>query len=205
MRKTIVIIITSISVLILFLIKNRTTNNLLVKENSETLAVLDKEKSLATKRDYFLSLHLKSNGALIEKELSLKNYKGEEFALNNKLTSKKLIFRYSELHCDECVDQQIESLKKYKERIGNENILILADYANINNLILFKRLNSIEIPVYRLSKKMNLKLEEKDVPYFFVIDSSFTARDFFIPIKEIDGYTDNYLNIISEKHFNNKG
>lgn len=149
MKKTsvIVILVVSVFVLIFFQIKNKTINNLLQERIRESVAILNKEKSLSNQRDYFLSLNFKSNGTFINKELSLKNHKGKEFVLNDELTSKKLVFRYSELHCDVCVDEQVKSLKKYKEKIGNDNILILADYSNIKNLILFKRLNSIELPM----------------------------------------------------------
>ncbi len=155
------------------MIKSKTLNNSLNKCIYDSQAVFNREKSLATQRGLFLFLSLKSNGTPIDKELLIKNHEGEEFVLNNKITSKKLVFRYGELHCDVCVDEQVKSLKKYKEKIGSDNIIILADYNSIKNLILFKRLNSIELPIYRLSEKFNLELEKKEVPYFFVIDDNF--------------------------------
>lgn len=206
MKKIVIIICLGLLSLFLiyFQVKKNKAISLLNEVIYESQNSLNRKKLLGIQRDYFLSLCTKSNGSTISEQLVLKNYRGEEFIINDILSSEKLVFRYSELHCDVCVDEQIKSLKKYKEKIGSDNILILADYNNIKNLALFKRLNSIELPIFKLSKKLNLELDEKDFPYFFVIDSSFIARDFFIPIKEINGYTDNYLKIIYEKHFKNK-
>lgn len=185
-------------------VKNNQWKRLYNKKVLYSELLISREKSLALQRDNFLKLSLKNNGIQIKKNNLLKDINGVEFPLNKMLKSKKIVFRYSELHCDACVDVQIKSLKKYKEKIGSTNILILADYDNIKNLILFKRLNSIKLPVYKLSEKLNIELEKQNVPYFFVLDTNFVAKDFFIPIKEIENYTDNYLEIISKKHFEDK-
>jgi hypothetical protein len=180
---------------------NQKETNKIIESISKSL---DVEKKLAQTRDYYLNLELKYNNIKIDETLKLVDEKGRTFTIKEMLTRKKIVFRYSELQCNVCVENQITSLKKYKDKIGVDNILILADYTNFRNLILFKRLNALDIAVYSLSKKMNIELEEENFPYFFIVDNSLVAKDYFIPIKEIKNYTDNYLNTMYIKHFRNK-
>lgn len=193
-----------ISCLIYFIIASENYQKYSDEIITDTARSLDSEKKRSLIRDHFLSLELKYNDTRISKELILTDEKGVEYSIKDKLNTKKIVFRYSELQCNVCVEKQIGSLKKYKDKIGIDNILILADYSNYRNLILFKRMNSLDIPVYNLSEKMSLELEKKDLPYFFIADNSLIAKDYFIPIKEIKNYTDNYLSTMYIKHFKNK-
>lgn len=173
-----------------------------IVENTKNSLNLEINRSLT--RDRFLNLLLKFNDSKMNNELMLTDEKGKTCKLTEKLNRKKLIFRYSELQCNVCIEQQIASLKKYKNKIGTDNILILADYSNFRNLIVFKRINSLDIPIYNLSKKMPLERERINIPYFFIADNTLIAKDYFIPIKEIKNYTDNYLNTMYIKHFSIK-
>ena len=200
----IIIIAGLMSCLVYFVLINKEYQICTSKMITNTLNALEIEKNRGLLKDSFLNLELKYNDTKISEKLILTDEKGTEYKIKEKLNTKKIVFRYSELQCNVCVEKQIESLKKYKDKIGIDNILILADYSNYRNLILFKRMNSLDIPVYNLSKKLSLELEKKDLPYFFILDNSLIAKDYFIPIKEIKNYTDNYLNIMYTKHFKNK-
>lgn len=197
-----------ITVLMFFLIYSIVASKNNQKYNNDIIVniknSLDIEKKRGLVRDYFLNLELKYNDYKISDELNLIDEKGNIFRIKEKLNTKKIIFRYSELQCNVCVEKQIQSLKRYKDKIGVDNILIIADYSNFRNLIVFKKINSLDIPVYNLSKKMSLEIEKKDIPYFFIADNSLVAKDYFIPIKEIKNYTDNYLNTMYIKHFKSK-
>lgn len=190
-----------IIVLVYFNIKAQKLNQSLSTNISQLEVLLNNERSLSANRDHFLRLSLKNNNTLIKNDLEIIDEKGKSFLLKDILPFPKLIFRYSELHCDVCVDQQIKTLKLFKEKIGSDNIIVLANYELLKNLILFKRLNALDIPVYKLSGRMNLELEENDTPYFFILDKNNVANDFFIPIKEINNYTYRYLNVMFEKYF----
>ena len=63
------------------------------------------------------------------------------------LNSPKLVFNYSKLNCNICVDEQITILKKASKTIGLENILILTDYNSPRDLSRFIRLNQINFKV----------------------------------------------------------
>jgi len=198
---SVIIIITLMACLVYSIVVSKSNQKSFDKIITHISNSLDLEKKHSLIRDNFLLLELKYNDSKISEGLNLADEKGKKYKIKEKLSTKKLIFRYSELQCNLCVEKQIIYLKKYKDKIGIDNILILADYSNLRNLIIFKRVNSLDIPVYNLSKKMSLELEKKDLPYFFVVDNSLIAKDYFIPIKEIKNYTDNYLNTMYIKHF----
>ncbi len=190
-----------IIVLFYFNVKAHQLNQSLGVNISQLEVSLNNEKSLSANRDHFLRLSLKNNNTVLKKGLKVIDEKGESFLLREVLPFPKLIFRYSEIHCDVCVDQQIKTLKLFKEKIGSDNIIILANYKLLKNLILFKRLNALDLQVYKLSSELNLELEKNDTPYFFILDENNVANDFFIPIKEINNYTHRYLNLMFDKYF----
>lgn len=161
----------------------------------------DIQKSLSFMRDYYLELSIENNGKPLDKFIEINDGKKNISTFEGIVNSKKLVFRYTELHCDVCVDKQIEAIKKISKKIGKKNIIILTEYENLKNLIIFKRLNSLSIPIFNLQNKFNLPIEELDSPYYFVVDKDFVIKDLFIPIKEIENYTNKYLNIIYKKHF----
>jgi hypothetical protein len=126
---------------------------------------------------------------------------------DNKITLKQLgvkkpkfIFKYSALNCNSCVDEQITLLKRASKKIGSENILIITDYNTPRELSQFVRLNQID---FRILNLRNIKLTtiDNNLPYYFIIDESYSLKQLFIPIKGNVLLTQQYLDKISEKYF----
>jgi hypothetical protein len=113
----------------------------------------------------------------------------------------KLIFRYNENHCNTCVDVALKSLIEYKTKIGVENIIILTSYKNARTMQAFIEKNAPGMRVYNTNEEINIPLENWTTPYFFVTDEDLNARLVLIPVKEINGYTKEYLEIIYQKYF----
>lgn len=112
----------------------------------------------------------------------------------------KLVFRYSELNCQQCVDTVFKRLKQLAEEVGKEKILILSSYSNHRDLLLFKRINQIDLEVYNLNEtKLDISVEEVNIPYMFLLDNDFRAKFVFIPEKTMPQLTDNYLLLIKNK------
>jgi len=129
------------------------------------------------------------------------NLDGTETSLKSLLRGTKLIFRYNEAHCNTCIEQALKPLMDYKEKIGVDNILILTSYKNARAMKIFIHKNAPGIPVFNTNEILNIPLEEWGIPYFFVTDENLKIELAFIPVKEINGYTNNYIDLIYRRLF----
>lgn len=114
----------------------------------------------------------------------------------------KLIFKYSTLNCNVCVDEQIKLLKKETEIIGVENVIIITDYKTTRELYQFRRMNQIDIKIYNL---MNYEITriDKNLPYYFVLNSNSSISQLFIPIKNENVFIFQYFKEINNRYFQN--
>jgi hypothetical protein len=118
------------------------------------------------------------------------------------LANKKprLTFKYSVLNCNVCVDEQLALLKKASEKIGSENIIILANYNSPRDLSQFVRMNQIDFKVFNLHN-IEFTAVDKGLPYYFILDESFSLKLLFIPIKGDNSLVQLYFNKVSERYF----
>jgi len=115
-------------------------------------------------------------------------------------TGPKLILRYSELHCDMCIDHSLEYLKRIAASIGKENILILASYKSQRDLSIFKRINKLDFPVYKIAKSgLKIPIEQYSIPYVFIADKTLHVKNLHILNKDIEEMSEIFLSIIPQK------
>ncbi len=108
----------------------------------------------------------------------------------------KLVFYFSEMHCQTCVNEELKILKK---SVSENNIIYLASYNSLRNLNAFKRINSLRAKVYNIQRPILNNVFEVNVPFFAVINKDGALLDVFIPSKHIPDLTKSYLDIINEK------
>jgi hypothetical protein len=113
--------------------------------------------------------------------------------------SLTLIFRYNENNCNICVEEALKPLMEYSAKIGIKNILIITSYRNIRTMQIFIRKYAPGIHVFNSNEDINLPIEKWSTPYFFLIDNTLKVQLVFIPIKEIQNYTREYLNIVNQQ------
>lgn len=111
-----------------------------------------------------------------------------------------LIFKYSALNCNVCVDEQISLLKKAAKDIGPGNITILTDYNTERELYQFIRMNQIDLQVFN-SRNIELTEIDKSIPYYFILDNSYTLKLLFIPVTGDSLLTQQYFKKITERFF----
>ena len=103
----------------------------------------------------------------------------------------KLVFFYSELTCDVCVDQSFEYLNSFIEKAGAANAIVLVESKNLAYVSTLVRLNQIKTQnVFRVNKK-NIDVQNK--AFFFLLDDSKILHHTFFPMKEIPEVTDAYF------------
>ena len=145
--------------------------------------------------------HLESEGALMIDNIMVESETGDTTTLKAILSRKPLLLlRYSELHCNLCVDHSISYLKSLADSVGQDNIAILTSYRTIRDLFLFKRINQIDFPVYRIPENsLTIPADKYGFPYLFITDHTLVAKYIHIPDKDVPELTRILLAVIPSK------
>ena len=115
-----------------------------------------------------------------------------------------LICRFSQRHCESCVDAIIQTLQKNLDDIGIDNIVCFGNHRNNRVFQKTLPLYGIEgMKVYNVPQ-INLPVEELNYPYFFVLDNSLQISNVFVPEKGLSHITIKYLESIDNRFFNIK-
>lgn len=151
--------------------------------------------------DGYTNIENKTNGKRL-KDFSIINEKKDTLLLSSLLYHSKLIYRFSELHCDSCIIHEFENLRKQILAMGldTNDVIILCHYQNPRNLSIFKRINKLQdFEIYNLLNNNlgELEIDNVGYPYFFILNSKFKISNTFIPIKVANQRTDDYLKRIS--------
>lgn len=142
-----------------------------------------------------------SNQIHVSPNQKLMKENGDSIVLSNLVGVKpKLVFKYSELNCNICVDAQLVFLKKFIENFGEENLIMISSYKFNNNIFRFKVLNKIENEIFNIDF-MNSSLDNLNAPYYFILDNTFTPKMMFIPEKTFPEDTEAYFKKIQNMYF----
>jgi len=116
-------------------------------------------------------------------DIKIVNSYGDTLVLSDLIShSPKVVYRFTELDCIDCVIKEIDDIKKLSSKIGRGNIVILTTYDQVRKLVAFKRTNHIEIEIYNIDKHaLNLVAEEINTPYIFVISKNMVVENLYIP------------------------
>lgn len=146
--------------------------------------------------DYYNLVEDKVNKATLH-DIPLINEERDTISISQLVGLKKLIYRISDLHCNSCVLNEFENLKSIlsKYNIESNNIVIIGFYQNLRHLKIFRRINRLEnFEIYNLlDSNIGLEADILDMPYFFVLNKNLSVESTFIPTKDANQKTQNYL------------
>lgn len=146
--------------------------------------------------------NLENSGALLD-NITIEDFNNKTYQLKELINERsKLIFMFSELNCQTCIDMQLPNIEQLSKDIGAENIILLASYSNKRDLFQFARINRIKLEIYNFDKNdIQIPIIDSNVPFFFIINSNLTSNCFFIPEKSLPKHTISYLNIVKHRFF----
>lgn len=108
----------------------------------------------------------------------------------------KLIVRFSEINCIDCISKEMSMLSEYPEL--RSNTICMATYHRHNDLITAKRMSGITNSVYNVDKSVfDYPMEEFGLPYYFFVNENSVASFFFVANLEDLQSTKNYLTYVS--------
>jgi len=109
---------------------------------------------------------------------------------------KKIVFRYSQLNCQSCVDQEIGYVKKIIAFLGQENIIIITSYTNRKDLVNFLKVNQLSKNILLMEKNQLLYENEPNAPYLLVLDSEMKVLFSFFPDKSFPKISDIFYRLL---------
>ena len=142
------------------------------------------------------------NGNEISRDWEITNLQGGRETLSDIMSDNTLVLRYSEMHCDVCIDSIVSKLNIYQDSIGLQNIVLFTSTKNMNYVKKFKRVNNIHFDIYGISNALDSVLVDIGMPYLFVysfVDER--INNVFVPQKENVKFTYEYLHSILLKYY----
>lgn len=142
------------------------------------------------------------NGTNMHADFSVVDIWENKKKMSEIISDNTLILRYSEMHCEVCVDSIVKKLNVYKDSIGLQNIVLLTTSQNFGYMRRFKKINSIPFGIYNMDEALDSVLVDIGMPYLFVYSTlSKRINNVFVPQKEAPQLTDEYLHSILMKYY----
>ncbi len=134
---------------------------------------------------------------------NVKDEYNRSFSLDSIITStpgEKLVFRFTENNCIDCIKAELLHLEKIAPVIGKDNIILLASYTGTNDLKLFRKAYNPPFSIYNtpLESLAGNQLEDANLPYYFVLNKDLSPHLLFIPEKTLAELTEQYYKMMTD-------
>lgn len=114
-----------------------------------------------------------------------------------------LVFRFTEISCNTCVNRDIRLLRSFAESHGWDRIIFFATNSDSDYLERFRVVSQIKTEIINVEANfLSIDQAKLDTPYLFTIDSDSVFEDVFISMKENEQRTKLYFNRIAEEFKN---
>jgi len=90
----------------------------------------------------------------------------------------------NELSCDPCSDIELDKLDSISNIIGSENVFLLSKNSSFKDIYLLRRINSFRFRVALVDELINLPISNYPSNYYFVLDSNYVIKLFFVPVRK---------------------
>ena len=123
---------------------------------------------------------------------------GKELFDDNENKSLYLVCRVHEYDCPECTDYALAKFYEWDSLIVNTRLkrIIIGDYDNFSAMNILQ--NNQDIDCYYVDN-LDIPMEERGFPFYFVMDSTMKIFDVFAPNSNFHKLTDLYISVIKEK------
>ena len=197
--------ITFTIVLIAFLGMSALCVHLIKEKNSEYKELVEipaaRSFEMESMEKAFMIQLLNANFSL--KDLQIKDLKGEDVQLKDIVKGEPFLFvRFSELHCQECVEFILNKARRLSNQMGySDKVVLLATYEDTRMLKVVLKNMEIPFPVF-LVDSLNIPCEDANFPYCFICDSTLQTSNVFIPDKNEKKLTNKYFELLQLRYFN---
>jgi hypothetical protein len=122
-----------------------------------------------------------------------RNDKKEQYLSGLVREKPLLIYRYADVNCNTCYEAELEALQR--EFAGHPDLAgILCSYAVDQEFVVFKKINKIKLPLYRIpSDAFTWDVEHYGNPYYFVLHTDMKISHVYVPNKIYPEFNRQYL------------
>ncbi|TGV03448.1 hypothetical protein [Flavivirga rizhaonensis] len=108
----------------------------------------------------------------MDKNTRFLDIKGNLILAKDLFKTKKIVLRYSESNCEDCISSEINTILNNNNEL-KERIILIAYYKNKRDLFVyhkeFKKKGLDNIEMYLLTENgLNVSIEKLNMPFYFV-------------------------------------
>lgn len=141
----------------------------------------------------FQKYEISSSGNSILQDITLESIHGNKTSFETVVNKTYLIYRFTESDCIDCMEQQFLYIQELLSNMNFDNIILIGNFPSRHNIEAFKETFGIEWPVFNYTEKLNLPIEDLNLPYFFVVNSDMKAYNFRVASGVTSLILENYL------------
>ncbi|MBE6334258.1 MAG: hypothetical protein E7071_05480 [Bacteroidales bacterium] len=194
--KRIIIVVIPIVVLVLFgwqqyIIYQTQNTNFILNRYLKDLS--DAEfKGMSLSEDLYDIIQYQ--GERISDSIWIYNEQEDSVILNRCNPIPTFILCINQNGCDVCIDKCIEMINSLKEKLSEDNVMLIGRFTNPLYFYKYKRINKVHVPMYHF-KTIGIKNEDSTTPFGFILEEG-VIRKFFIFHKEFEDLNREYERII---------
>jgi hypothetical protein len=147
---------------------------------------------------YHLNLELgnEMNGLRAPEASCFKHRKDSTLLSKLVKTKPVLVLRYSSTNCNTCYEKALNDMTDvFGETV--QSTIVLCSYLVERDFLIFKRVNQIKYPIYRIeSDAFDWTVESYNIPYYFVLHPDMKISNVYIPNKSFPEMNGAYLESI---------
>lgn len=176
------------------------SHNIYLINNYNELSIKELRTSSILKNNMLLQYISES---ILDPEIELRSpIEKNSTRISDLIKDKKvlLFFRFKENDCDACIQKGLELLKKTKNQLHNQRIIILSGYKNVSQFYAYAKSENILLEIYNVDV-LPIPIDNQNNPYFFILNERLEMKNIFIPMKEDMKLTADYLDCIKDKYW----
>jgi hypothetical protein len=144
---------------------------------------------------------IKSNGLKINTNLELTNSSDETIKISTLIKgSAVLVFDFKYVSCKTCFEDEMTRIVEMSKDFGVNNIILVSEFSSIREQYVLEKKYGINI--YNIkNNSFGLPIEKEQFPFIFILDSDYTAKDFYVPTQQFFSMGNIFYKIVFEKYF----
>jgi len=151
-------------------------------------------------------LSKKINNTYLDSTVLLENFMSGQQNSIRQLVKKgdKLIFQYSELNCDVCVDSALIHFKEFALKHDKRRSMIIAASSNrryMANFIRENKLRNLDVYLVNIVDFRRLYAYDLGMPFIYTTNNSLQISNAFVPAKEFPDISQVYYSGVVNKLF----
>ncbi|MDR1368622.1 MAG: hypothetical protein LBJ72_00655 [Dysgonamonadaceae bacterium] len=156
---------------------------------------------LVQNMSFLKPFELQSEGYELSPKLKIMEETGKEVVFLDLLGEYEsvLIYRFSETHCDLCIEQHLSILKTLEGKISQGRLVLLCSYTNEKKMKIIRQTHNLNFKIYNIKDDVGIPLEQTSNPYFFILDRDMKCWSVFSAVKENPDLTISCIQAVIEK------